>query len=295
VETLTVEGSAGQVDLTGYAFASAFGLDSNWFSVTSVGLTLQLVGDRVLDSAGDVLDAGAAAYHGSLSGYKLTTPLVDMAATPDGGGYWLIGSGGQVSGLGDAKAYGMAVVPGRVYVAIASTPDGKGYWMATAGGGVYSFGDATPHGSLQGQPLTSPITAFAATPDGGGYWLVSAAGHVYSFGDAHVYGSTSSLHLARPIAGITPTADGLGYWLLDQNGAVYSFGDAHDYGSLFGSKIAHLRATTLVATPDGGGYLIGTTAGTVYHFGDAPALARTPHTTFHPPAVGMVGVLAAKA
>ncbi len=296
VESLTLHGSMGQVSLTGDAFVAAFGLDSNWFSVTSVGSTLPLVGQRMLDRAGDVLDAGAAGYHGSLAGVKLTTPLVGMAGTPDGGGYLLLGSGGQLSAFGDARLYGTSIVPGRRYVGIAPTHDAKGYWLAAAGGGVYSFGDAAHYALPTGAAApTGPITAIAATPDGGGYWLVSASGNLYSFGDAHNYGSTAEMHLPLPIVGIAPTPDGGGYWMLESDGGVFSFGDATFHGSLPGLRISNQLATTLVPTPDGGGYLIGTTAGVTYSFGNAPSLGSlAPPSPFHPPAVALVGVTAAK-
>ena len=37
-------------------------------------------------------------------------------------------------------------------VAMASTSDGKGYWMVASDGGVFAFGDAGYHGSMGGKP-----------------------------------------------------------------------------------------------------------------------------------------------
>ncbi len=54
-------------------------------------------------------------------------------------------------------------------VGIASTPDGKGYWEVASDAGIFSFGDAPFLGSMGGQPLNAPIVAMASTPDGGGY------------------------------------------------------------------------------------------------------------------------------
>ena len=59
-------------------------------------------------------------------------------------------------------------------VAMAPTPDGGGYWLVGADGGVFTFGDATFHGSLAASHLAAPIVAMAPTPDGGGYWLANA-------------------------------------------------------------------------------------------------------------------------
>ena len=75
-------------------------------------------------------------------------------------------------------------------VGIAATPDGKGYWLVASDGGVFSFGDAAFYGSTGGLTLNKPIVGIAATPDGKGYWLVASDGGVFSFGDAAFYGST---------------------------------------------------------------------------------------------------------
>ncbi len=76
-------------------------------------------------------------------------------------------------------------------VAMAATPDGEGYWLVAADGGVFSFGDAPYEGSTGGLVLVAPIVSVAPTPDGEGYWLVAADGGVFSFGDAAFYGSAA--------------------------------------------------------------------------------------------------------
>lgn len=291
VESMTLTGSAGQVDISGAEFAGALGLDSNWFAVASLG-SPRLGGYRVIDSAGDVLDAGAAAYHGSLSGSVLGAPVVAAASTSGGAGYLMLASDGQVFGFGGAHAYRSAQTLhlGNSFVGIAPTPDGGGYWLATRGGGVYTYGDAGFHGSEGGRRLPSPVVAMAPTPDGGGYWLVSAAGAVYGFGDAQDLGSAPP-NLAVPFVGIAPTLDGGGYWLLQANGGVFSFGDATYSGSLPGRKLA-ARTAAMVPSPDGGGYLIGSAKGVVYSFGDAPSLAQVSPAAVHGHAVALLGVVA---
>ena len=62
-----------------------------------------------------------------------------------------------------------------------ATPDGGGYWLVGADGGVFSFGDAAFHGSMGGHHLDAPVVGMAGTPVGGGYWLVGADGGVFSF------------------------------------------------------------------------------------------------------------------
>ena len=115
---------------------------------------------------------------------------------------------------------------------MAATPDGGGYWLVGADGGVLAYGDAKYFGGTGALRLYAPIVDIAATPDGGGYWLVSLDGGVFPFGDAKYYGSTGKTRLPAPIVGFAPTPDGKGYWLAGSHGEVYAFGDAGYYGSL---------------------------------------------------------------
>jgi N-acetylmuramoyl-L-alanine amidase len=54
---------------------------------------------------------------------------------------------------------------------MAATPDGGGYWLVASDGGIFSFGNAPFEGSAAGQSLTQPVVAMAGTPSGSGYWL----------------------------------------------------------------------------------------------------------------------------
>ena len=74
-------------------------------------------------------------------------------------------------------------------VGIAATPDGQGYWLTAGDGGVFTFGNAGFFGSMGGQPLNRPVVGITATPDGQGYWLAAADGGVFTFGNAGFYGS----------------------------------------------------------------------------------------------------------
>jgi hypothetical protein len=109
---------------------------------------------------------------------------------------------------------------------MAATADGGGYWLVASDGGVFSFGDARFYGSMGGLPLNRPIVGMAATADGGGYWLVASDGGVFSFGDARFYGSMGGLPLSAPIVGLTTSPLGNGYWMVGRNDSVYAFGDA---------------------------------------------------------------------
>jgi hypothetical protein len=115
-------------------------------------------------------------------------------------------------------------------VGMAATPDGRGYWQVTSDGGIIGFGSAAFLGSMHGRLLQAPIVGMAATPDGRGYWLVGYDGGVFAFGTAAYYGSTGDKPLTAVIAGLVPTGTGRGYWLWAVDGSVHPFGDARWLG-----------------------------------------------------------------
>jgi hypothetical protein len=61
-------------------------------------------------------------------------------------------------------------------VGIAPTADGKGYWLVAADGGVFTFGDGRFHGSLGATPLARPIIGMIVDQSGAGYTLVDSGG-----------------------------------------------------------------------------------------------------------------------
>jgi ABC-type branched-subunit amino acid transport system substrate-binding protein len=117
----------------------------------------------------------------------------------------------------------LTIVPNHPIVGIAATPDGGGYWLVASDGGVFTFGDAQFYGSTGNLVLNAPIVGMAATPDGGGYWLLASDGGIFNGGDARFYGSTGSLHLNAPIVGMAPTPGGGGYWLVAADGGIFAF------------------------------------------------------------------------
>jgi hypothetical protein len=220
-----------------------------------------------------ILTFGDAGYFGApTNGAPLSAPVVAMARTPDGQGYWLTAADGGIFSYGDASFYGSAgsVDLNAPVVGMASTPDGKGYWQVAIDGGIFSYGDASFYGSTGGMVLNQPIVGMAATPDGKGYWLVASDGGVFAFGDAGYFGSTGNLTLAAPVTAIAPTPNGQGYWIVTANGAVYGFGDAGYFGSLGDDTSLPAAIIGIAPTPDGQGYWLAGSGGGVYAFGDAP-------------------------
>ena len=186
------------------------------------------------EQCGRIRQRGPWPTDGRTSG---TAPIVGMAATPDGGGYWLVAADGGIFSFGDAQFYRSAgsIALNQPIVGIASTPDG-GYWLVAADGGIFSYGAAQFHGSTGALILNQPMVGMAATPDGGGYWLVAADGGIFSFGDALFHGSTGGQQLNAPIVGMAATPDGGGYWLVAADGGIFTFGDALFHGSAGGRQ-----------------------------------------------------------
>ncbi|HEX3794804.1 MAG TPA: immunoglobulin domain-containing protein [Acidimicrobiales bacterium] len=214
-----------------------------------------------------------APYYGSMAGTHLTAPVVGIAATPYGGGYWLASADGGVFTFGDANYYGS--LGGHhlnaPIVGVTATPDGGGYWLVAADGGVFSFGDAQYWGSTGGIRLNAPIVGMSADATTGGYWLVASDGGVFAF-HAPFFGSMAGTRLAASIRFIEGTADSGGYRLVGGDGGVFDFGDAQFFGAALGLKVYGWGAMT--STPDDGGYWLATNyapgaALNVESFGDA--------------------------
>ena len=165
--------------------------------------TVPIAGYRLVASDG-VFSFGNQPFCGSTGAMRLNQPIVGMATTPDGGGYWLVAADGGIFSFGNATFHGSAGAMrlNQPIVGIASTPDGGGYWLVAADGGIFSFGDAVFRGSAGAMRLNQPIVGMQATPNGGGYWLVARDGGIFSFGEAAFFGSTAALRLNQPIVGM---------------------------------------------------------------------------------------------
>jgi hypothetical protein len=160
-------------------------------------------------------------------------PVVGVASTTGGEGYWLAHADGVVEAFGEARFHGdlrsRALV--KPIVGIAATATGDGYWLVSLDGGIFAFGDAPFHGSMGGRPLNRPVVSMSPTPSGRGYWLVATDGGIFSFGDARFYGSMGGRPLARPVNGMTVSPSGGGYRMVASDGGIFSFGDAAFVGS----------------------------------------------------------------
>ncbi|HUO49910.1 MAG TPA: hypothetical protein VMU09_13855, partial [Acidimicrobiales bacterium] len=230
-------------------------------------------GYYVFGQQGELTGFGNDNYLAYLDGaqyYALNAPIVGMTPTPDGAGYWMVGSDGGVFSSGDAGFFGStgSIHLNKPVVGMAATPDGGGYWFVASDGGIFSYGDAQFYGSMGGKPLNKPIVGMAATPDGGGYWLVASDGGIFAYGDAQFYGSTGSIHLNEPVVAMAPTPDGAGYWFVAADGGIFAYGDAQFYGST-GSIHLNAPIVGMAATHSGHGYWFVASDGGVFNYGDA--------------------------
>jgi Bacterial Ig-like domain (group 3) len=249
---------------------------------------------------GGVFSFGDANFHGSLpqSGFSpagsggphsLNAPIVGIATTSDGDGYWLVGSDGGVFAFGDAVFYGStgSMKLNAPIVGMVPTFDGKGYWLVASDGGVFAFGDAAFYGSTGSKKLNAPVVGIAMSSDGKGYWLVGSDGGVFAFGDAAFQGSLGGHPLSSPVTGVASTGNGAGYWLVTSKGVVYPFGDAANDGSTPTSSFPIVGVT---ASVDGKGYWLVATNGGVFSYGDALFSGSSAEMTLQRPIVGMSGL-----
>ncbi len=238
-------------------------------------------------SDGGIFSFGGAPFYGSAGGIVLNKPIVGMASTPSGRGYWLVASDGGVFTYGNAPFYGSTggMTLNKPIVGMASTPDGGGYWLVASDGGIFSYGDAHFYGSTGAMKLNQPVVGMAATADGAGYWLVASDGGIFSYGDAQFHGSAGSLVLNKPIVGMITGPNGAGYFLVASDGGIFSYGSAPFFGSLGGLPLKN-PIVAAAAAPDGSGYWFTDSAGLVSNFGSANYYGSAP-SALNKPIVGM--------
>jgi hypothetical protein len=137
-------------------------------------------------------------------------------------------------------------------VGIAPTPTGLGYWLVASDGGIFTHGDAEFLGSMGGTKLNAPITAMFPSSSGKGYTMIAVDGGAFTFGDAPFLGSVGDRQIIAKVAGAAPRPrlaastipfpDGDGQfsrWVQDKNGdwrlnLIYLSGDKPSGAQLAG-------------------------------------------------------------
>ena len=220
--TVTVAGqTCGEFQATGGGYTSAMEVDQFVFNQG----TISSFAVQYVCSNAQIVISGTIAYRMVNStpnkGYYLYDQFGDLGN---------FGNDGYLNYLPGPSYFSL----NRPIVGMATTPDGGGYWMTGGDGGVFAVGDAGFYGSTGNIHLNKPVVGMAATPDGKGYWFVASDGGIFTFGDAKFYGSTGAVHLTRPVTGMLPSPDGRGYFLVADDGGVFAFGDAQFEGSAGG-------------------------------------------------------------
>jgi len=229
---------------------------------------------------GTVLAFGSAGFLGAPAVDSLRSPLVGMAPTPSGNGYWLVASDGGIFNYGDATFRGstgaLTLRQPIVGMAAPAPPQAQplgppapqaGYWLVAADGGVFAFG-VPFFGSTGNLSLRQPVVGMAPSPSGNGYWMVARDGGVFAFGDAPFLGSMGATPLNQPVVAMAATPSGQGYWLVAADGGLFAFGDARFLGSAAGQSLAR-PVSAMTATVTGNGYILAAGDGATLAFGDA--------------------------
>ena len=227
-------------------------------------------------------------FLGSMGGQHLNAPMVGMAPTPKGDGYWEVASDGGIFSYGNAAFYGSTggLHLNAPIVGMAATPDGEGYWMVASDGGIFSYGDAGFYGSAGSIHLNKPIVGIASTPDGRGYWLVASDGGVFTYGDATFLGSRGGQPLNQPIVGIAADPTGNGYWMAASDGGIFNYGDSAFLGSRGGQPL-NKPIVGIATDPTGNGYWMVASDGGIFTYGDAGFHGSTGGTALNASIVAM--------
>ncbi len=272
--------------INGFAHSGIYAGNGNVWDALGVGVPVQEHSLAFL-STHYTYDGAMRFGSGATTAGGLVTPVVGMASTPSGNGYWLVDAAGGVSAHGAAVSDGsMAGHPLNAPIAhIVSTPDGGGYWLVAADGGIFTFGDARFFGSMGGHHLNAPVVDLAPTPDGGGYWLVASDGGIFTFGDAIFRGSMGGRHLNAPIVGISADDATSGYWEVATDGGIFAFG-APFLGSTGGIRL-NRPVNGMASLADGLGYLFVASDGGIFAEGGARFQGSMGGTPLSAPVVGM--------
>jgi hypothetical protein len=220
------------------------------------------------DQYGDLFGFGNddyLAYLGDPAFLNLNAPILSMATTPSGSGYWMMGGDGGIFSYGDAGFHGST---GGMHlnapaVSMAATADGGGYWFVASDGGVFSFGDAAFYGSMGGKPLNAPMVGMAPTSNGQGYYLVGSDGGIFAF-NAPFGGSMGGQLINRPMVGVAVDPATGGYWEVASDGGIFSF-NAPFHGSTGGETLVR-PIVGMLSTPDGNGYWLTASDGGIFSF-----------------------------
>ena len=159
---------------------------------------------------------------------SLARPIVAMATTANGTGYWVVAADGGVFSF-NAPFYGaLAGWPlAQPVIGMTATPSGTGYWIVDRRRLGVPFGDAQAlrHRcrtctSTRRSSRSSPAPAARAT--GCTRPTAACSRSAPRASTARPAACVSN----APVVGMASTPSGKGYWLVAADGGIFSFGDA---------------------------------------------------------------------
>jgi len=120
---------------------------------------------------------------------KLNQPVVGMAESNGGSGYWLVASDGGLFAY-NAPFFGStgAIRLNEPVVGMAADSATGGYWLVASDGGIFAY-NAPFFGSTGSIVLNEPIVGMEANVSGTGYRFVASDGGVFPYGTSGFYGS----------------------------------------------------------------------------------------------------------
>ncbi|MGC8488014.1 MAG: glycosyl hydrolase family 18 protein [Clostridia bacterium] len=196
-------------------------------------------GYYTVSTSGVVTAYGKAQFYGDLqsSGITSSSAIIQIIATPDGKGYWLLAASGQLYPFGDAGFSAGALGGGVSAKQFVALPSGTGGYLLTSTNQVVPVGSgATVYGQA---PSGTTVNSIAIDPAGDGYWLLTSSGAVLSFGSAAPWTTSSppSSYTVTPpqvsngsfvkVANTNPV-----YWY--ENGVLYHVPDVTVFNALGG-------------------------------------------------------------
>ena len=170
----------------------------------------------------------------------LNKPIVGMAPTPDGKGYWLVASDGGIFTFGDAGFFGSTGQP-RAQQARRRHGAHPRRQRLLAGGLRRRHLQLRRHHVLRltrgRRRRARRWSAWPRRRVDAGYWMLEANGTVQGLRGARNAASAAPLRPASasaksPMTAIIPSADGQGYSLVDSSGQAFTFGDAPYFGDV---------------------------------------------------------------
>ena len=212
--------------------------------IVAATLTRSGLGYWLLGADGGVFSFGDAAFHGSLPSFEVD-PLnllgppenlrfdgeiraVDIVATADGSGYWIVlASGTAIKFGGEFRTLSPPVELVSPAVGLFGVPSGLGMWLLSEDGGIFALAGAEYLGSLPAIGIAeAPAVAMLVTQSDHGYAIVDELGSVFGFGDFIGHGEYNASENCSPNTVSAAIMVGpSGHQVLTSDGRVAGIGD----------------------------------------------------------------------